>query len=74
MSLDYVEEALRDAKVLAARISPDDYLSLKKYWQSRSYTLIAYMLRRYGIDFKGLTYLEALVGELLTMKENRSEA
>ena len=69
MSEDYFDEALRDAKVLAGRISPNDYESLKKYWRNRSFTLIAYMLRRYGLEFKGLTYLEILVGELLDIKE-----
>ncbi len=69
MSEDYFDEALRDAKVLAGRISPNDYESLKKYWRNKSFTLIAYMLRRYGLEFKGLTYLEILVGELLDIKE-----
>lgn len=69
MSEDYFDEALKDAKVLAGRISPDDYESLKKHWNNKSFTLIAYMLRRYGLEFKGLTYLEILVGELLDIKE-----
>ena len=73
MSLDYVEEALSDAKVLAGRISSDDYESLKKYWGNKSYTLIAYMLRRYGMEFKGLTYLEILVNELLNRREQKAE-
>ena len=73
MSEDYFDEALKDAKVLAGRISADDYQSLKKYWDSRSFTLIAYMLRRYGLEFKGLTYLETLVSELLNMKEQSSD-
>jgi hypothetical protein len=29
------------------------------------------MLRRYGIEFKGLTYLERLVDELIKMKEKK---
>ena len=73
MSEEYFDEALKDAKVLAGRISPDDYQSLKKYWDSKSFTLIAYMLRRYGLEFKGLTYLETLVSELLNMKEESSD-
>lgn len=74
MSLDYFEEALKDAKVLAGRISPDDYESLKRYWENKSFTMIAYMLRRYGMEFKGLTYLEILVNELLNIKEQRVES
>lgn len=72
MSEDYFEEALKDARVLARRISADDYENLKKYWANKSYTFIAYMLRRYGIEFKGLTHLETLVNELQNIKEKRT--
>ena len=71
MSDDISDEASRDAKNLLGRINPDDYETLKQYWQKKSFTLIAYMLRRYGIEFKGLTYLERLVSELIRMKEER---
>lgn len=72
MSRNYFDEALKDAKVLAGRISPDDFESLKKYWENKSFMVIAYMLRRYGLEFKGLTYLEILVTELLSIKEQRA--
>jgi len=71
MSGDVFEEASRDAENLLGRISPDDYETLKQYRQKKSFTLIAYMLRRYGIEFKGLTYLERLVDELIKMKEKK---
>lgn len=71
MSDDFSDEASRDAKNLLGRINPDDYETLKQYWQKKSFTLIAYMLRRYGIEFKGLTYLERLVDELIKMKERK---
>jgi len=71
MSEDISDEASRDAKNLLGRINPDDYQTLKQYWQKKSFTLIAYMLRRYGIEFKGLTYLERLVDELIRMREER---
>ncbi|MDH5687733.1 MAG: hypothetical protein OEZ48_07725 [Candidatus Bathyarchaeota archaeon] len=71
MSDDISDEASRDAKNLLGRINPDDYETLKQYWQKKSFTLIAYMLRRYGIEFKGLTYLERLVAELIRMKGER---
>ncbi len=69
MSDDISDEASRDARNLLGRINPDDYETLKQYWQKKSFTLIAYMLRRYGIEFKGLTYLERLVDGLIKMKE-----
>jgi len=73
VSEDFFDEALKDAKVLAGRINLDDYESLKTYWQSKSFTLIASMLRRYGIDFKGLTYLETLMDELFKIKEQKTK-
>ena len=69
MSDDYFDAAARDAEILAKRISPDDYENLKKYWENKSFTSIAFMLRRYGLEFKGLTYLEVLVNEVLKRKE-----
>ena len=63
---------MSDAKKLAGKISSHDYGTLKMCWEKKSYTLIAYMLRRYGLEFKGLTYLEALVSELIKMKEKET--
>jgi len=70
MSEDIYDEALKDAKILARRISPDDYKILKMYWEKKSYTQIAYKLRLYGLEFKGITYLEMLMNELIKMKEH----
>jgi len=64
---------LRDAKKLLGRISSHDYRTLKMYWERKSFTLITYMFRRYGIEFKGLTHLETLVNELIKMKEQKKE-
>jgi len=50
-------------------IGPDDYETLKLYWQKKSNIQIASMLRRYGIEFKGLTYLETLADQLIKIKE-----
>ena len=69
MSDNYFDMAARDAEILAKRISLEDYESLKKYWENKSLTSIAFMLRRYGLEFKGLTYLEVLVSEVLKKKE-----
>jgi len=73
VSEDIFDEALKDAKNLAGRISPDDYETLKRYWEKKSFTLIAFLLRRYGIEFKGITYLETLIDELIKMKERKIE-
>jgi len=69
MGKDISEEALGDAKILASRISPYDYGTLKMYWEMKSYALIAYMLRRYGFEYKGLTHLEILVEKLIRTRE-----
>jgi len=73
MSEDYFTAGEKDAKILAKRISREDYENLKVHWKNRNYTLIAYMLRRYGLDFKGLTYLETLVNELIKIKEPKNQ-
>lgn len=71
MSEDITEEASKDAERLAARIKPEDYELLKQHWQKKSFSSIVFMLRRYGIEFKGLTYLEFLVEELIKTKEQK---
>lgn len=71
MSEDIVDEALKDARILAKRFRPDDYAVLQQYWQRRNFDLIAFMLRRYGIEFKGVTHLEILVEELIKIREGR---
>jgi len=73
MSEDYFTEGEKDAKILAKKISHEDYENLKVHWKNKNYTLLAYMLRRYGLDFKGLTYLETLVSELVKLKEPESQ-
>ena len=73
MSEDYFTAGEKDAKILAKRISREDYENLKVHWKNRNYTLIAYMLRKYGLDFKGLTYLETLVNEIIKIKEPQSQ-
>jgi hypothetical protein len=73
MAENYFTAGEEDAKILAKRISHEDYENLKIQWENKNYTLIAYMLRRYGLDFKGLTYLETLVNELIKIKEPQSQ-
>ncbi|MEM2129837.1 MAG: hypothetical protein QXZ70_04480 [Candidatus Bathyarchaeia archaeon] len=69
MSENYFSLGERDAKILARKISLEDYETIKVHWKNKNYTLIAYMLRKYGLDFKGLTYLETLINELIKIKE-----
>jgi len=71
MSDDIAEEASKDAEKLVKKIIPDDYAALKIHRQKRNFAVIAFMLRKYGIEFKGLTYLELLVDELIKMKEQK---
>ncbi len=68
---DISSEAIADAKVLAKKISMEDYMSIKRFWERRDYALIAVILRRYGLDFKGVTYLEMLIDELMREKEQK---
>ena len=68
---DISSEAIADAKVLAKKISMEDYMSIKRFWERRDYAFIAVILRRYGLDFKGVTYLEMLIDELMREKEQK---
>jgi len=61
---DIFEEAQKDAEKLAGRIKAEDYEKLKKLWENKSYTQITFLLRNYGLEFKGITYLEVLIEEL----------
>jgi len=64
VSEDIFEEAQRDAKRLAGRIRAEDYEKLKRFWENKSYMQITFLLRNYGLEFKGITYLETLMEEL----------
>lgn len=74
MSENYFSLGERNAKILARKISLEDYETIKVHWKNKNYTLIAYMLRKYGLDFKGLTYLETLINELIKIKEPLNKA
>jgi len=62
-------EVLKDAETLATKISLEDYQSITRFWQSRSFASVASVLRKYGLEFKGITYMEALMNELLRMRK-----
>ena len=65
------EELKRDIKRLAKSISRDDYDLVKELWRTRSFMSLAVMLKKYGLEFKGITYMERLISELTKMKENK---
>jgi len=69
VSEDIFEEAKKDARTLMERISNEDYEKLKRLWENKSYSQITFLLRNYGVEFKGITYLEILMEELKKMRE-----
>ncbi len=62
----YINEAeiKKDAERLSCSLTTEDYEAIKKYWQTKSLLSFASILRKYGIDFKGITYMERLMNEL----------
>ena len=58
-------EVLREVEHLANRISVNDYEAVCNFLMSRSFTSIAYILKKYGLTFKGLTHMETLIRELI---------
>ena len=66
-------KASRDAKDLAKRMSLDEYDHLRSFWQRKRYATIAFVLRRHGLEFKGISYLESLMNELVSIMEQRHE-
>lgn len=57
-------EVKKDAERLAYSLTTEDYEAIQKYWRTKSLLSLASILRKYGIDFKGLTYMERLMDEL----------
>jgi hypothetical protein len=64
-------KASRDAKDLAKRMSLDEYDDLRSFWQRKRYATIAFVLRKHGLEFKGISYIEALMNELVSIMEQR---
>jgi len=67
------EEFLKDAQSLAEKISPEDYENIKQYFYKRNFEIITFLLRKYGLEFKGLIHLEILVNELIRIKEAKRQ-
>jgi len=59
------DEVLREARLLANRIIEEDARLIRKFWEDRNYGLIAIVLRKYGLEFKGIIYTEELIKEFL---------
>ena len=59
------DEVLREAKFLASRAKPEDIKQIKEFWEDKNYDLLVFILRRYGLEFKGITYTEELIKEFL---------
>jgi hypothetical protein len=67
-------EVQKDASRLADTITSEDYEDVKKHWQTRSFMFIAFVLRKYGLEFKGITYMERLMEELSILMEKKGPA
>ena len=59
------KEVLKEAKLLADKITKEDVKIIRKFWEDRNYDVIAIVLRRYGLEFKGIVYTEKLIKEFL---------
>jgi|GEM_PF-2410720 hypothetical protein len=69
----YVNEAevQKDAERLMNVVSPEDYEALREYWQTRSFLSLAFLLKKYGLEFKGITFTERLMEELSRLKQKK---
>jgi len=63
------KEVLKDAKILADKITEEDVKMIEKFWETRNYNVIALILRSYGLEFKGIIYTEKLIKEFLRIKK-----
>ena len=70
----YVNEAevQKDARRLANSMTSEDYEAVKEHWRTKNFMSIAFVLRKYGLEFKGITYMERLIEELSKLMEKKS--
>jgi len=59
------DEVLREAAILAKRMIEKDVALIMRFWRDKDYQMIAFMLKKYGLEFKGIIYIEELIKELL---------
>jgi len=69
----YINEAevRKGARRLASSITSEDYEIVKEHWRTRSFMSLAFVLRKYGLEFKGITYTERLMEELSKLMEKK---
>ena len=60
-----IDELLKEARFLADKISWEDTKLIRDFWEDKNYHLIVPVLRRYGLEFKGIIYTEELIKEFL---------
>jgi len=67
------EEVLMEAELLADRMIDEDLKLIRKFWEDRNFELIVSMLRKYGLEFKGVIYTEHLIREFLRIVRRRED-
>ena len=69
----YINEAevQKDARRLASSITSEDYEVMKEHWRTKSFMSLAFVLKKYGLEFKGITYMERLMEELSKLMEKK---
>ena len=65
------DEVLREAELLAERIMEKDIGRIRKFWKDRNFSSIASLLKRYGLEFKGIIHTDNLIEEFLRIIERR---
>jgi len=62
-------EVRKDAERLMNALSSEDYEAIKEHWRTRSFLSLAFLLKKYGLEFKGITYTERLMEELSKLRQ-----
>lgn len=65
------DEVLREAELLAKRVIKKDLELIRKFWEDKNFYYIAYVLKKYGLEFKGIIHTDYLIKELLGIIERR---
>jgi len=64
-------EVQKDAERLANAVSSEDYEALREHWRTRSFLSLAFLLKKYGLEFKGITYMEKLMEKIAILKQKK---
>ena len=67
------DKVLKEAKFLASKIIEEDVELVRKAWEDKDYVLAAFVLRKYGLEFKGIFYTEDLIKEFLKIIDRRRD-